>query len=151
MRNLEELNLNGGGEHVPVTEEMFAATGFQLPESYKEFIRYSNAACHPELDCMLILAYEPGINNFFLICDVTHPSSYGAGYHTYLEWIRNVSLNTFPFARDGGSNLWCFEFAEDGTYHVAMRFMDERYEKPMYVADSFEYVIDNLEIHPDYE
>lgn len=146
MRNLEELNLNGGGEHVPVTEEMFAATGFQLPETYKEFIRYSNAACHPELDSLLNVPYPASIGHLFIICDLVR---HFWSYHQYLEWIKNVSDSTFPFAKDHGSNLWCFEFANNGTYHVALRFMDERFEKSLFMAESFEYLIDHLAVDPE--
>jgi hypothetical protein len=148
MRNLQELNLNGGRKNIEVSDETWERIGFNLPEDYKEFIRFSNSGESPELNTFGFgTENECGVDDFFVIAESKQVMS----YLEFMPRVADLPKRYFPFAIDGGSNLFCFEFSEIGELQGIVRlFADTRYRQATKLCQTFTEFIDGLELNPDY-
>jgi cell wall assembly regulator SMI1 len=159
MRDLNELNLNEGGE--PVTRPAPSVAEItlleqeleaKLPQDYLDFLQFSNGG-HPEVDTFYVttgrVVQDWGISRFFNLTP-EQPSSEELTHNLRWFWAE-VANGLLPIANDGGGNLICLDL-RDGSYGSILLWVHDVGEKGLFipVADSFGELMDSLEVNPDY-
>lgn len=155
MRNLEELNINEGGQRVnraPPTAEVIAAFESEfdvsLPQDYLALLTHSNGG-HPELDMIvpagrLDLA-ERGVDRFYYLNEDREGAS--SLWAATTAWRSILKTKMIPIAVDGGGNPFVLDLAVAPAKVLAC-LHDEGFSL-VEMASSFEEFIDNLELDPD--
>src|SRR5207249_1955472 len=153
--------LNEGGRPVttpPPTSNQVALVerlvGVKLPETYVEFLRFSNGG-HPEVDTFDFDAagrhMEWGINRFFRLS--TGPMAGSDDGEDVISQYQHrwpgAPREILPIAGDGLGNLICLDLTKEGNGRVVLWVHDREWPL-LQVAESFEELIDALRLNPDY-
>jgi hypothetical protein len=151
MRNIKELNIQDNSPPVSISQirEVEAHIGNKLPSAYVDFVLLINGGA-PELNTFFIeedgQKYDWGINNFFYFGnDVEITESVVWNYQH--KW--GAPDNYFPFARDGGDNLFCFDLSKGEDAPVVMLYHPDGTDEPEPLADNFVEFINGLKSCPD--
>ena len=158
MRNLGELNLQENGEPVdrpeptsPQVSFIEELVGRVLPQSYLQFLKYSNGG-QPEQDTFYFTyndeQQEWAVDTFFHISSDT--GSFNNVVWEYRNRWNDAPRSFLPIAADGSGNLICLDLSEPGSSKVVLWVHDDPELPLLPVADSFEEFIDSLTINPDY-
>jgi hypothetical protein len=155
MRDLNELNMNEGGQPVtrqPPTDAQVADFdshfGVILPKEYVAFLRHSNGG-HPEQNSFrpkgLVEDVRWGVNRFYHLSQDQNDLEGLWGAAT--EWRQVIAGNTIPIGNDGGGNQLLLSF-DHAPPSVEICIHDENM-RLIHVADSFGEFIDMLTEDPD--
>lgn len=154
MRNLQELNINEGGEPVkkpPPTEQDFTRLAklldFEVPLALKKLLLFSNGG-HPELDSLYVPKMNEwfSINRFYSISSSEEENNSISG--VYLQWKNYTGQDKLPFAEDGGGNQFVLNL-RSAENPVFLCLHDENF-RLVKISDSFEDFIDDLEGNPEF-
>lgn len=152
MRDLNELNINDGGDPVllpPPSDtdiaEFEAMIGMPFPAELKQLLRFSNGG-HPELDSVDGGKGGCAVNRFYhLTVDDRGIDTFWRGIEV---WRPIVGPQFIPFAETGGGDPFLLDVSVT-PHSVKICRHDEDME--IYeVSPSFEAFIDSLAINPDY-
>jgi len=155
MRDLQELELNEGGEPVdraPPTDQQIRAFeahfGVELPQDYLLLLRHSNGG-HPLLDSFEARGQEAhelwGINRFYFL-NGDHADSENLWWNAE-AWQPTLGPKIVPIADNGGGDLIVLSFTTVPP-SVQVCVHEEEFEL-LDVADSFSEFIDMLHEDPD--
>ncbi len=155
MRNLEELNINIGGERVEglrpdsdVPAEFESAYKIRLPRVYLELLKYANGG-HPELDTIFLPEVHKdsgwAVDHFYSL-DEDRVAKEGLWLAMEI-WRPILGAEALPFARDGGGNQFYIDLSQE-TLRVCVCVHDDGFRK-IEIAKSFGEFIDRLEADPD--
>lgn len=155
MRDLQELELNEGGEPVdraPPTDQQIRAFeahfGVELPEEYLLLLRHSNGGC-PVLDSFETKSPENdelwGVNRFYFLDDDRSDSE--SLWWNAEAWQPTLGRRIFPIADNGGGDQIVLNVSTDPP-SVQVCVHEEEFAL-LDVADSFGEFIDMLHEDPD--
>jgi len=158
MRNLREINLNEGGTFVnrlpPTSEQITFVENLieaKLPAPYLELLQFSNGG-HPELDTFYYKSNDIqqhwNIDKFFHISFDTN-DMYDVVWNYNHRW-NNANKHIVPIAQNGGGDLFCLDLSENGKGRIIVWIHDDPEISLLEVANSFEALIDELILNPDY-
>jgi hypothetical protein len=155
MRQINELKISNS-QNLSVNKEMIlwleSIIKYKLPSSYITFITNYNGG-FPELDTFSNESGEWDVNNFFFIDDQSSKESKSPtesvlwNYHNKWDGAKN---SIFPFARDGGGNLFCLDLDFGENAPVIFWTHENPTPEGTIIANNFEQFIDNLHFNPDY-
>ncbi len=155
MRNLDELNMNEGGEpvtrHPPTTTHIAAFQtmfGVVLPKEYLDFLRYSNGG-HPELNSFRPVGLSEdvlcGISRFYFLNDGQEDLE--GVWAATKAWRAALGRDIVSIGDDGGGDQILLSF-DQTTPRVEFCIHDEGMRIAR-VADSFAEFVDMLTEDPD--
>lgn len=156
MRDLNELNINEGGDPVdraaPTEREIAsfeAHFGVRLPDDYLQLLRHSNGG-HPELDCYIPKGasekYLREVGEFYQLGD--DKDDLGGLWRATSEWRSATGKNIVPIGASQGGDQIVLSY-DLSPASVWLCLHDEEFAM-VFVADSFGEFIDMLCMNPDY-
>ncbi len=158
MRDLNELNLNEGGEPVSLpaptpgqlrsVEEL---VGRRMPSAYIDFLMFANGGS-PEVDTFYVEIdgnrEDWNVNHFFRIS--TDPNRPDDVIWNYRHLQASAPRQILPIADNGGGDLICLDLTEESNSRVLLWIHDKPEDRLHLVANSFEEFVDSLTTNPDY-
>lgn len=150
MRDIKELNIQASSPPVRTSQirEVEDHIGYKLPSAYVDFVLLINGG-DPELNTFLVeedgQKYDWSINNFFYFGDGDEMTE-SVMWNYQNKW--GAPDNYFPFARDGGDNLFCFNLEKGEDAPVVMIYHPNGPDEPEPISDNFVEFINGLKKSP---
>jgi hypothetical protein len=151
MRDLAELHIKQFGrvkprpkpsdEEISWIEKM---TSTKLPDSYLQFIDYSNGGS-PQLDTFICEGHEWIIDNFFPLTSAHDKIEHFISVEwSYKHRWPGAKKEILPIGSDPLGNLICLDLSSPGLEKVILWVHDTAGKQIRLVANSFEEFIDSL-------